>query len=185
MSAFYLTLIAVLLSGLGGRDQLTLAALTRRQGPRIGVIATACVLAICTSAFAAYAASRMLTILPLQARPILEAIALAFAGLESLILSPKADPREPTRSLGALALVLLAHQLTDAARFTLFGLAVGTGSPLAAGLGGGLASLVLSFTAIAFAHRVGMRDLRITRRVIGGLLLAIAVAMFLHVRGLL
>jgi hypothetical protein len=185
MAAFYLTLIAVLLSGIAARDQVTIAALTRAQGQRFGVLATAIICVMATSAIAAYAAAQFLSTIPLPARPILEAIALGLAGLESLILSPRRDPREPTHSLVALALVLAAHQVTDAARFTLFGLAIGMGAPLAAGLGGGLAGLVLVAGAWNFPAVFTAQAIRVVRRIVGALLLTVAIAMFLAARGIL
>lgn len=185
MGAFYLTLVAVLLSGVAARDQMTIAALTRRQGQRSGVLATSLVLAALTSAAAAYAGAQVLDILPPPARPILAAIAVGLAGLEALVLSPRADPREPTHSLGALGLVLVAHQLTDAARFTLFGLAIGMGAPFAAGLGGGLAGLLLVSTAWAWPHVFLARGVRLARRSVGALLFLVSITMFLGFRGIL
>lgn len=185
MAAFYLTLVAVLLSGIAARDQMTVAALTRAQGQRFGVLVTALAAAALTSALAACAASRVLATLPLPARPILTAIVIALAGAESLILSPRKQPREPTHSLGALALVLVAHQVTDAARFTLFGLAVGMGAPLAAGLGGGLAGLVLMAAAWAFAPAFAAPGIRRARQIVGVLMLLVAVILVLRFRGIL
>lgn len=185
MGAFYLTLVAVLLSGVATRDQMTIAALIRRQGQRLGVLATAIVIAAMTCGAAAFLADEVLRTLPPPARAILAAIALAFAGLESLILSPPKTPREPTHSLGALAIVLLAFQVTDAARFTLLGIAVGTGAPLAAGLGGGLAGLVLVTGAWALPDVFARPGVRIVRRVVGALLLLAAITMYLARRGLL
>ncbi len=185
MGAFYLTLIAVLFSGVAARDQIMIAALTRRQGQRLGLLVTALVLAGLTCAAAAYLANEVLRSLPPPARGILAAIVLAFAGLESLILSPRKEPREPTHSLGALGIVLLACQVTDAARFTLFGIAVGTGAPLAAGLGGGLAGLVLVAVPWAFPDVFTGRGVRIVRRLVGALLLLAAITMYLARRGLL
>jgi len=185
VGAFYLTFVAVLLSGIAARDQVTVAALVRRQGPRFGVLATSLVLAVGTCLIAAYAADRMLHVVPGPARPVLVAIALAFAGLESLILTPRANPHEPTHSLGALAIVLLAHQATDAARFTLFGLAIGTGAPWAAGSGGVLAGFALAAIPFAFPDAVASRGMRLARRAVGGLLLVVAISLFLNVRGIL
>jgi hypothetical protein len=185
MGAFYLTLIAVLFSGIAARDQMTIAALTRRQGQRIGVLATALIVAALTSAAAAYISGEVLRTLPPPARGILAAIVVAFAGVESLILSPRKEPREPTHSLGALAIVLLASQVTDSARFTLFGIAVGMGVPLAAGLGGGLAGLILVTASWAFPQAFLGRGVRMLRRLVGALLLLAAITMFLARRGLL
>ena len=184
MGAFYLTFLAVLLSGVATRDQMTIAALTRVQGPRFGVLAVGMALAAATCAFADYAAAQVLASLPLPARPVLAAVAITLAGLESLILSPRREhPREPTHSLGALAIVLLAQQLTDAARFTLFGLAVGMGAPLAAGLGGGIAGLILVASAWAVPQAFATRAIRIARRLVGAVLLLVAAFMILRFRG--
>jgi hypothetical protein len=185
MAAFYLTALAVLLSGIAARDQMTIAALTRAQGQRWAVLVTALLCAAATCGLSAYAAARFLATLPMPARPILAGIAIGLAGLESLILSPRRNPSEPTHSLGALALVLLAHQVTDAARFTLFGLAIGMGAPLAAGLGGGLSGLVLVAAGWAFAPIFALPGIRVARRVVGGLMLVVAIAMFLSARGIL
>lgn len=185
MGAFYLTLVAVLLSGVASRDQVTIAALTRAQGQRFGVLVTALICAALTCGIAAYASAQFLATLPNPARPILAGIAIGLAGLESLILSPNANPREPTHSLGALGLVLLAHQAADAARFTLFGLAIGMGAPLAAGLGGGLAGLLLVSAAWSFPHVFTARPVRVLRRIVGALLLTVAIGMFLQARGIL
>lgn len=185
MAAFYLTLLAVLLSGFAARDQATVAGLTRAQGQRFGVLVTGLVVTAVTSAIAAYAASRLLVTLPNPARPMLAAIVLGLAGVESLILSPRRSPREPTHSLGALGIVLLAHQVTDSARFTLFGLAIGMGAPLAAGLGGGLGGIVLIGAAWSFARFYGAPAMRLARRIVGALLLLVAITMFMAGRGIL
>ncbi|MET1755198.1 hypothetical protein ABVV53_06985 [Novosphingobium sp. RD2P27] len=185
MGPFYLTLMAVLLSGVAARDQVTIAALTRSQGQRFGVLALSLTVGVLTSAAAAYAASEVLAILPPPARPILAAIAVGLAGLESLVLSPRENPREPTHSLGALVIVLVAHQLIDAARFTLFGLAVGTGAPLAAGLGGALAALLLAGAAWMWPQAFIATGIRVARRVVGAALLFAALIMFLGFRGIL
>jgi hypothetical protein len=185
MAAFYLTFVAVLLSGIAARDQVTIAAITRAQGRRPGVLLTGLLCAAATSILAAYVASQVLATLPVPARPILAAIAIGLAGMEQLILSPARTPREPTHSLGALGVVLLAHQVTDAARFTVFGLAIGKGAPFAAGLGGGIAGLLLMAAAWGFAEVFAGTPIRVGRRIVGGLMLAVAVAMFLSARGTL
>ena len=178
MPAFYLTLIAVLLAGFGARDQVTIAGLGLKQGQRPGVLIVAITSAALTGAFAGYAAHFMLDQLPPPARTIFAAIALGMAGLESLILAPRRDPREPTSSLGALALVLLAHQVTDAARFVIFGMAVGFASSWHAGAAGILGGVALVSFAWARPDLLGMPAARMIRRIVGGLLLLAAITMF-------
>ncbi|WP_404482415.1 hypothetical protein [Novosphingobium sp. BL-52-GroH] len=185
MPAFYLTLIAVLLAGIGARDQVTIAGLALRQGRRPAVLVVAIVTAALTALFAAYAARFMLEQLPPPARTIFAAIALGMAGLESMVLAPRRDPREPTNSLGALALVLLAAQVTDAARFVVFGMGVGLAGPWAAGAAGVLGGGILVTFAWARPELLGTPAARWTRRLVGALLLLVAITMFLSKSGIL
>lgn len=185
MPAFYLTFIAVLLAGLGARDQVTVAGLALRQGKRPGLLVAAVFCACLTAAIAAWAATKMLPILPPPARTIFAAIAIGFAGLESMFLTPRRSPKEPTRSLGALALVLTAQQITDAARFLVFGLGVGMAAPLASGAGGALGGAVLVSFAWACPEFFERPAARPGRRIVGGLLVLVALAMFLSEFGIL
>lgn len=185
MPAFYLTLIAVLLAGFGARDQVTIAGLGLRQGQRPAVLVTAILGALLSASFAAYAAHFMLEQLPPPARTIFAAIALGLAGLESMILAPRRDPREPTNSLGALGIVLLAQQVMDAARFVIFGMAVGYAAPWHAGAAGMLGGVVLVTFAWARPDLLGTPPARWTRRLVGGLLVLAASTMFLSEFGIL
>lgn len=150
MPAFYLTLIAVLLAGIGARDQVTIAGLASRQGQRPGVLLIALLSAAATASLAGYGAHLMLHELPPPARAIFAAIALGMAGIESMALTPRRKPAEPTNSLGALLIVLLAQQVTDAARFLVFGLGVGMAAPVMAGVAGGVGGG--SLVALAWAR---------------------------------
>lgn len=185
MPAFYLTLIAVLLAGTGARDQMTIAGLARVQGPRPGVLIVALGSAVLTALFAAWAAQTVLAELPPPARTIFAAIALGMAGLESMVLAPRRDPREPTRSLGALALVLLAQQVTDAARFLVFGMGVGLAAPIASGAAGVLGGGALAGFAWAFPQMAGIPAARWVRRIAGALLTIAALTMALSEFGIL
>ncbi|HEY0958589.1 MAG TPA: hypothetical protein VGE05_04870 [Novosphingobium sp.] len=183
MSGFLFAFLAVLLACVGARDLSAVAGLVERQGARPGVLVTGIASSIATAVITAWAASFVAPMLAADARTVLGAMALAFAGGESLLLSGRLrKPEEPTLSLGALALVLLARQLTDAARFLVFGIAVATGAPVAAGMGGafgGAAGIALAWMAPMAANdaRIGM-----IRRAIGIVLLG--VALYVVLRGL-
>lgn len=171
MTAFLFCLIAVLLAGIGARDQMTLAAMTNRQGQRPGLLAVALLLTIITAAGAAWLALTVMPILKGDARLLFAAMALVLAGLESLLLSPGRKPLEPTRSLGALAVVLLAHQITDAARFLIFAIAAATAQPWLAGAGGAIGAAIMLGSAWAAPELFEWRRLRPMRRGIGAVLL--------------
>ncbi len=140
MTGFFFAFLACLLAGVGARDQVIVARLVERLGARVALLATALGTACLASAVAVWGAVRIADIMPLRARLVLVALALALAGLEALLLKPPRAPDEPTRSLGAAGLVLLAQQLTDSARFLIFAIALGTLAPVPAGLGGALGS---------------------------------------------
>lgn len=184
MSAFYLTLLAVLFAGLGARDQVKIAGLSLRQGQRPAVLLSGIAISIATAVFAAWAATLIAPLMAPAARVFLAALALAFAGVESLILVPRYRPAEPTQSLGALALVLLSHQLTDAARFLVFGIAVATNVPFPAGAGGVLGGIVLTCLAWAFPELVVHPRARLVRRLVGAVLLCLAVYVGLEAIGI-
>ena len=180
MTGFYFTFLAVLLAGLGARDQVTVAGLTLRQGARPDVLAVGIVVSVATAAAAAWAASLIAPTLPPAARQFLAAVALALAGGEALLLSPRGKPKEPTHSLGAFGIVILSQQLTDAARFLVFAMAVATNAPLPAGVGGAVGGIVLIGAGWLAPEYVTRPLLRRLRRVIGGMMLLAGVILGLE-----
>ena len=180
-----LTFIAVLLAGTGARDQLAVAALARSQGSRPGVLLTGFGVSAATAAFAGWAASLVAPTLNSDARLFLAALALGFAGLEALLLRPARQAAEPTDSIGALTIVLAAQQLTDAARFLIFGIALAVNAPLPSAIGGAAGGMVLLGCAWAVPEIFTWRLLRRPRRVIGAALLILAGWLSLQALGIL
>lgn len=183
MSGFLFAFLAVLLACVGARDLAVVAGLAERQGARPGVLAIGLASSIAAAAIAAWAAVLVVPLLAPDARALLGALALGLAGLESLVLTRRLPPpREPTLSLGALWLVLLAQQLTDAARFIVFGMAVATAAPVSAGAGGAAGGALA--LALAWAAPVAARDpcIGAVRRCVGAVL--ILVALYVGLRGL-
>ena len=183
MTGFILTLVAVLLSGLGARDQLTMASLTRNLGPRPAALIVGILVCCATAFFAGYAAVLIAPLLTAPARLFLAALALGLAGIEALLLSPGRDARESTHSLGALFAVLMANQLTDAARFLIFGVALAADARMPAVLGGALGGMLLLTAAWAAPEAFTWQRLRWIRRALGLLMLILAVWLGLHVIG--
>lgn len=121
-----------------------------------------------------------------DAKTMLVALALLLAGLELLILRPGRAPAEPTRSFGAVLLVLGAAQLTAATGFLVFALAAATGSPWLSAAGGLLGSGAV-FTA-AWSMRAqweARMPLGLLRYGVAALLLTAAVVTGFSARGLL
>lgn len=182
MLGFLLALIATVVAGLGARDQVLVAGLAARQGQRPAVLAIALVSAALAAAGAVWVAQAFIPQLAQPARQMLAVLALGLAGLEMLAFSPKPNPAEPTNSLGAFGIVLLAQQVIDAARFVLFGIVVASLLPGAAGLGGALGGMAV--VAIGWGGGQALLDLplRRIRRWLGAVLVLLAAALVLILR---
>jgi hypothetical protein len=121
-----------------------------------------------------------------EAKTMLVAIALLLAAGELFVLRPGPAPAEPTRSFGAVLLVLGAAQLTAAAGFLVFALAGATGSPWLAAAGGALGSGATFTAAWSMAGEWESRmPLRTLRYGVAALLLVAALVTGLAARGVL
>lgn len=148
MAQFLFALLATVIVGVGARDQLLVAHLGVRQGEgpyaaRPAVLLLALVAAIGSAAAAAWAGATLAPLLVPHARTLLVALALGLAALELLFVKPGRRPQEPTASLGAFAIVLLAYQMTDAARLLAFVLTASSRAPHAAAAGAMLGCAVM------------------------------------------
>jgi hypothetical protein len=176
MTGFLFAFIAALLAGIGARDQLTVAGLAARNGQRVGLLAVAALCAAITGVIAAWAAGLVLPLLEGNSRAgqILLAVALGFAGAEMLVLGAKPPPAEPTQSLGAAGIVLMAHQLTDAARFFIFAIAAASAAPIPAGAGGAVGGIAVVALGWIAAEDMPVKLASMVRRGLGGLALLLA-----------
>lgn len=175
MPGLIFALIATFAAGLGARDQILVAMLADRRGQRPMALVIAGVCAVATAALAAALAQAVIPILSGDARQFYAALALGLSGIEMLIARKRDLPNEPTDSLGAFAIVLFAQQLTDAARFLIFAIAVGVGFPLAAGMGGAIGGIGVVALGWMGAGELLRRNLVPARRTLGAVALALAV----------
>ncbi|MFN4114005.1 MAG: hypothetical protein ACK4GD_08695 [Sphingomonadaceae bacterium] len=186
MPAFFLALVAAALFSLGARDQVLAGRLAIVRGGAAGLIPVVLVVTALSSGLMAYGGSLVAGMLPPAAKSMLVAFALGAAAFELAWTRKDTVPREPTHSLGALFIVLLARQLGDAARFGVFALAAATGSPPLSALGGWLGgAAVLVATLLAPEDLSDPALLRPLRLVLAGLCALAAVVMALGARGLL
>ena len=185
MSAFLFAFAAVALTSLGSRDQLLVAHLAGRLGKTLGLLATGLLVSVLTAGLMAWAGSTISAMLPPAAKSMLVAIALVVAGVELAWPRQMRLAAEPTRSLGAIGLVLFGYQITDAARFLVFALAAGFAFPPLAGAGGalgGAAALVLGWVA---GDQLAGWPLRAVRIALGALLLLTGLFIASSIRGLI
>ncbi|MCB2087473.1 MAG: hypothetical protein R3E18_12135 [Sphingomonadaceae bacterium] len=138
MPSFLFAFAATLVTSLGARDQLLVAQLSARLGAGVGLLFTAWLAAILSASIMAWGGDAIAALMPDAGKTMLVAFALAAAAFELAWPNKEKSPREPTRSLVAAFIVLLARQMGDASRFLVFAFAVATGVPLLAGIGGAL-----------------------------------------------
>ena len=138
MDGFLLSLILVFALALGGRDQALVGQWSDALGQSAPLLLTGIITAALSAAAMAWLGAEFAALLPRRAAQMLVAFALGAAALELAWPVKPIQPQEPTRSLGAIAIVLLARQIGDAARFAVFALAAWASLPVAAGLGGAL-----------------------------------------------
>lgn len=176
MTGLLFALLATVVVGLGARDQALVGQLSDRHGPRPAVLLVAFLSGTMAAAAAAWAGVQVAGMIGSSARLFLVALAIGLAGLELIIRSPRPAPTEPTHSLGAFALVLFVIQLTDAARFVVFALAVLTRAPLTTAMGGAVGAMLV--VAAGWSGLFGPAPrLRPVRRILGALLLLLAIAL--------
>lgn len=186
MDSFLLPLVATLLISLGGRDQLLVARLSERLGQSQGLLAVGALVSAATAVIMAVSGYMIASMLPGPAKQMLVAFALLAAAVELFWPVKLADPQEPTRSLGAIGLVLFVRQIGDAARFAIFAFAAATVlAPMTAvgGAIGGTAALLLGWMMGAkLEQKLPLRAIRV---VLGLALAAIAALIGLSARALI
>ena len=175
MASFLLTLLAALAAGVGSRDQMLVAWMAERHGQRLLLLLTVVAVATASAGLAGWAGMVAAPLLEPRARTYLVAMTLGLAALELLVLRSGRRPAEPTASLGALAVVLLAQQVTDAARLLVFALAASSAVPQFAVLGGMIGCAVTAVLGWSGGERLAALPLTAVRRALGVLLAAIAV----------
>lgn len=165
MDGFLIAALLVFVLALGGRDQIMVAQWADSLGQGAALLTVAVVSAVVSAAAMAFIGAEFAAQLPRRAAQMLVAFALVIAAAELAWPARIKAAREPTRSLGAIAIVLLARQIGDGARFAVFALAAWTTVPLTAGMGGalgGAAAVTLGWTTgAATLSRWPLRPVRI------------------------
>ena len=184
MSSFLFGFALVLLVSIGARDQLLVSRLAGRTGP--GVLLAGSLAAILTAFVMAWGGNYIADLLFPAAKHMLVAFALGAAAIELAWPSKDTSPKEPTHSVVAAFIVILARQIGDAARFIVFALAAATALPALVAAGGALGGIVaLAMGWIMGAELEAVLPLRIIRRVLAAAMLVAALVIGLGARGIL
>jgi len=171
---------------LGGREAVRVARLSGALGSGLGLLVACWIACVLGCALSARLGASIASQLVPDAKSMLVAIALLLAGLELAVLRPGRAPAEPTRSLGAVLLVLCGAQVTAAASFLVFALAGASGTPWLAAAGGAFGSGAVLTAAWAVGGEWETRlPLDLLRYAVGGLLVLAAIVTGLSARGLL
>ncbi len=186
MPSFFLTMLAVLLTSTGARDQLLMARLSAALGGSVGLLLAGWLSAAAVAAVMAIAGSAIAGFLPPPGKLMLAAFALIAGGAELASNRKAKQPDEPTRSLFAIFVVLLARQMGDGTRFLIFALAIATGSALLAGVGGAVGGGVALTIGWALGEDATAKlPLRAIRILMGVLFLIAGVYTAIDARGLI
>lgn len=182
MTGFVAAFIATFLLGTGGRDQVLIAGLVAKLGKRVSLLAACLVATTLTVAVAVWLASLITTQLDAAAIAPLAALAMGLAGLEMALVRERRIPAEPTRSLGAITLVLLAFQAADAVRLATFALVLTSSIPLPTGLGAALGGIATLTTGWVLGEELPALLLTRIRRWLGIAVVALAGTFLLILR---
>lgn len=122
MTGFIAAFAATFLLGTGARDQVLIAGLTAKLGKRVSLLAVGLLITALTVLAATWLAALIAAQLGIENTRPVALLACALAGLEMAMVRLRRLPAEPTRSLGAITLVLIAFQAADAVRLASFAL---------------------------------------------------------------
>lgn len=139
MTAFFLSFLAVALAMLAGREAVRVSRLVAAGAPAWAVFAVVIIAAIAACALAAWLAGGLAALLPPRQQSWLVAAALVLAALETIFLDAPKAPAEPTQSLGAVAIVLLAGILADASGLLILSISILSENPVFVAAGGAAA----------------------------------------------
>ena len=176
MSPFLLALVGTALVALGGREAVRVAQLAVALGPSKALLVAGWLACSIGCLVAARLGEAIAALMAPRPTALLAAVALLAAAVELLVRRARPAPAEPTRSFGAVVLVLATGQLTGAAALLVFAVAGASGVAWLAAAGGTLGSGAVVTAAWSsgpeWERRVPRRLLRIG---VAGLLLAVAL----------
>jgi putative Ca2+/H+ antiporter (TMEM165/GDT1 family) len=185
MTSFMFAMVASFLAATGSRDQLLVAHLRERLGSSYALLLLAVATAIVSAFIAAWFGSLLAGQLSSDATTMFVAIAMLLAAVECAWPNRARKPREPTRSLGAIGIVLFLRQLTDASRFLIAAFAAALASPMLAASGGAIGGSAAVGLGWFLGERLEHLPLPAIRLCFAALLLLLAIGLGLTARGLI
>lgn len=186
MDLAVITMLASLTAAFGGRAQQTVAHLSAALGRAPGLLVVAVATSALTAAVMAFAGAWLSSQFVGLPRAAIVIAALALAAIELARPVRLAAPKEPTRSLGAIALALLWQQLFDAPRLLVFAAAAALANATPALWGGAIGASIgvtLGWAASpALQQKLPIRFLRLALSACT-IVAAISIALIAHYTG--
>lgn len=179
MIGFVTAFTATLLLGLGGRDQILTAGLTAKLGRRGSLLAVGSIISALTVLAAAWLASLVTAQAGIEDTAPFALLATGLAGLEMAMIRLRRLPAEPTRSLGAMTLVLLVFQAADAVRLATFALVLTADATAPTATGAALGGTTALAAGWALGERLPAERLVAVRRWLGIALAGLAGTLLL------
>ena len=160
--------------------------MAEQRGASLPVMAVGLVSSATTAILAVWVGALLGSTMSDSAERMLTAIALLLVAFELCWWRTPRKAHEPTQSLGALAIVLLARQIGDAPRLILFALAAGSAAPALTGAGGAFGAAAGMTLAVSVGReRLVALPLRAMRLGLGAVAGVLAIIIGLSVRGLI
>ncbi|MGB3739402.1 MAG: hypothetical protein WA948_08625 [Pontixanthobacter sp.] len=184
MSGFLFAFVTVCLFSCGGREPLLIARLSATmRGPVLPMWAMA--IGCVSAGIMAWGGNQIAQLLPSAGKTMLVAFALLLAAAALAWPDRTGPPKEPTRSLGAIGIVVFWWQMIGASRFAIFAFAAWSANPWPAGAGGALGGAAAIITAWAAGQDLIERwPLRAIRAVLAIAAVSTAAIVALFARGL-
>jgi putative Ca2+/H+ antiporter (TMEM165/GDT1 family) len=178
--SWFAVLLMVMAAGFvatdGGRAQLLVARLAKDLGRSQGLLLSALATSSATMLLAVWIGSVARLQLDKDVIAWLAALAMLGASIELLWPVRMREAKEPTRSLGAVSLVLIARQLVDAPRLVVFAASTQLAPAFILALGGALGGGVCLWFGWRFGDMVDRRVAsKLVRWTMGLILLMLAV----------
>lgn len=161
MDALLPAFVAALLAEFGDKSQLLVLALAAHFGRTRSVLAGVAIAAAANAALAAFAGNLLASLMTPEARGLLLALALVFAGAGALL--PVRAPDVARWRIGAFASSFLAFLILafgDKTQFVTAAIAARTASPILAACGATAGVVVASGAALALAPQLPLARIR-------------------------
>jgi putative Ca2+/H+ antiporter (TMEM165/GDT1 family) len=187
MDALLLALLGCLAGELGDKSQLLVLALATRYDRNGAVIAGIVAAAAANATLSAAAGAWIGPMMGPDARLLFLALSLLFLGAGMVWRVTPPDPLAgwPTGAFLTTALGLFILGFGDGPQFLILGIAVRTGDPVLAGLGGAIGVVAALVPMVLLRDRLLALPLRLLRGVAGGILILTGALLGLSATSLL